>query len=199
MNLRQAHPEYVKLLARYSHTVQELALATREFILSEAPDASEFVYDVYTIADHFTFTNKPTDAFVFTTTHSNWVNLGFNFGSQLNDPNDLLQGDGKWIRHIRIAQMADLDNHGVRELVRAAIAEAERPGGEAGKPCTVVRKAQSSKTGLNETRSKLKGRGTRHRVSVSRFTGMQLLLDIVPLWSDSNEVQSPPIVLIRTA
>src|SRR5690242_8894389 len=124
--------------------IQKLALAARKLILEEAPAASEFVYEVYTIADHFTFTERPSDAFVFTTTHANWVNLGFNFGSQLPDPDGLLRGDGKWIRHVRIAQAGDLDAPGVRELVRAAIAQAERPDGKVSKPRTVIHKARST-------------------------------------------------------
>jgi hypothetical protein len=145
VRLRPPDPEYLKLLRPYGEAIQELALATRKLILQEAPGASEFVYEVYTIADHFTFTERPSDAFVFTTTHAKWVNLGFNFGSLLRDPESLLRGEGKWIRHIRIAQPADLDAPGVRELVRAAIAQAERPKGKPTKPLTVVRMAQSAK------------------------------------------------------
>ena len=145
MGLRPADPEYRKLLGRYSPTIQKLALAARRLVLEEAPEASEFVYEVYTIADHFTFTDRPGDAFVFTTTHANWVNLGFNFGSLLPDPDGLLRGDGKLIRHVRIARAADLEAPGVRELVRDAIAQAERPDGKAGKPRTFVRTAQSVK------------------------------------------------------
>ncbi len=123
--------------------IQKLALAARKLILEEAPLASEFVYEVYTIADHFTFTERPGDAFAFTTTHANWVNLGFNFGSLLPDPDGLLRGDGKWIRHVRIEQATDLEAGGVRQLVRAAIAQAERPEGKAGRTRTVVHRAQS--------------------------------------------------------
>src|SRR6516225_10833372 len=120
MRLRPPHPAYLKLLQRHREVVQRLALAARKLILEEAPEASEFVYEVYTIADHFTFTERPSDAFVFTTTHANWVNVGFNFGSLLPDPDGLLRGEGKWIRHARIAKGADLDTPGVRRLVRAA-------------------------------------------------------------------------------
>lgn len=141
VRLRVPDPGYLKLLRPYSEGIQKLALAARKLILEEAPEASEIVYEVYTIADHFTFTERPGDAFVFTTTHANWVNLGFNFGSQLPDPHALLRGEGKWIRHVRIAKAADLDTPGVRELVREAIAQAERPEGKAGKPRTVVRAA----------------------------------------------------------
>ena len=139
--VRRPDPEYLQLLRRYSEAVQKLALAARKLILEEAPEAGEFVYEVYTIADHFAFTERPSDAFVFTTTHARWVNLGFNFGSVLPDPHGLLRGDGKLIRHVRIAEVGDLDQPGVRELVRAALAEAERPEGKRGKPGTIVRRA----------------------------------------------------------
>jgi hypothetical protein len=139
--LRPPDPEYLKLLLPYGEGIQKLALAVRKLVLEEAPDAGEFVYEVYTIADHFSFTARPSDAFVFTTTHANWVNLGFNFGAALPDPDGLLLGEGKLIRHVRIAQAVDLEAPGVRSLVRAAVAEAERPEGKAGKPRTVVHRA----------------------------------------------------------
>jgi Domain of unknown function (DU1801) len=142
VRLRPPEPEYLRLLSSYSEVIRKLALAARKLILEEAPEASEFVYQVYTIADHFSFTDRPSDAFVFTTIHANWVNLGFNFGSALADPDGLLRGEGKLIRHVRIARAPDLDARGVRELVRAAIAQAERPEGKPDKPRAVVRTAQ---------------------------------------------------------
>ena len=144
VRLRPADPEYLKLLARYDEAIQKLALAVRKLILEEAPEASEFVYEVYTIADHFAFTERPSDAFVFTTAHANWVNLGFNFGVLLPDPGGLLRGEGKLIRHVRIAQPMDLDAPGVRELVRAAIARAELPESKLAKPRTIVRTVESA-------------------------------------------------------
>ncbi len=144
MGLRPPDPEYLKLLERHTEPIQKLALSARKVILVEAPEASEFVYEVYTIANHFGFTERPSDAFIFTTTHANWVNLGFNFGAYLPDPEGLLRGDGKVIRHVRIAQPGDLEIAGVRELVRAAIERAERPEGKPGKPRVVVRTSQSS-------------------------------------------------------
>lgn len=156
MRLRPPDPEYLELLLPYAKAIQQLALAARNLILEEAPEANEFVYEVYTIADHFSFTERPGDSFVFTTTHANWVNLGFNFGSTLPDPHSLLRGDGKWIRHVRIAESADLDTPGVRELIRAAIAKADRPEVKTGKPRTTVRRAQSDST-------KPRSRSTRRR------------------------------------
>ena len=144
MRLRPPDPEYLRLLQPYGEAIQNLALAARRLILEEAPEASEFVYELYTIADHFTFTEQPGDAFVYTTAHAQWVNLGFNVGSMLPDPHGLLRGEGKMIRHVRIAQTTDLDSAGVRDLVRAAIAQADRPEGKPPKPGTVVRTAVSA-------------------------------------------------------
>ena len=154
MRPRLPDPEYVKLLAPYGEAIQKLAVAVRKLILEEAPEASEFIYEVYTIAAHFSFTERPSDAFAFTTTHANWVNLGFNFGAMLPDPAGLLRGEGKQIRHVRIAQPADLEAPGVRELIQAAIGEAERPEGKALKPRTVVHLAQAGAKRSASNRSK---------------------------------------------
>jgi len=146
MAVRPPNPEYLKLLGRYGEPVPKLALAARKLVLEEAPRANEFIYEVYTIAAHYSFTEKPSDAFVFTTTHSQWVNLGFNFGALLPDPLGLLRGDGKIIRHVRIGQVSDLEAPGVRELVRAALAQAERPKGkQGGVAASIVRTAAKSK------------------------------------------------------
>jgi hypothetical protein len=58
MRQRLPDPEYLKLLMPYGEMIQKLALATRKLILEEAPTANEFVYEVYTIADHFALTER---------------------------------------------------------------------------------------------------------------------------------------------
>ncbi len=153
MAKRPPNPQYLKLIARYDEPVPKLALAARKMILEEAPSANEFIYEVYTIAAHYGFTGKPSDAFVFTTTHAKWVNLGFNFGALLSDPLGLLRGDGKIIRHVRIAKLPDLEVPGVRELVRAAIAQAERPKGKTNAaPASIVRTAAGRKKRADRAR-----------------------------------------------
>src|SRR5579883_2819179 len=101
-SVRAPAKEYRELLKPCGKPIEKLALAARRTILDEAPEANEFIYELYTIAAHFSFTDRPSDAFVFTTTHAKWINLGFNFGAALPDPLRLLEGEGKWIRHVRI-------------------------------------------------------------------------------------------------
>ena len=124
-------PEYLKFLQPYGREIAELALATRTLALEEAPDSTELIYDAYNaVATGYSFTGRPSDSFIHIAVYSQWVNLGFNRGSELADPQGLLQGSGRLIRHIKISQPGDLERPMIRELVRAAIARAKRPKGD---------------------------------------------------------------------
>lgn len=132
-------PEYIKFLSLFGERITELALATRWLVLEEAPDATELIYDAYSaVAAGYSFTGRPSDAFIHIAAYSKRVNLGFNFGIKLEDPEGLLEGTGRWTRHIPISQPADLKKPAVRTLVRSAIAAAERPE-EKVKASSVVR------------------------------------------------------------
>src|SRR5437016_4782219 len=121
-------PEYLKFLAAFEKHIPGLALRARALVLEEAPDAVELLYDAYNaVAAGYSFTGRPSDAFIHIAAYAKWVNLGFHRGSELDDPHGLLQGSGRWIRHIRIATPADADRPELRAFVRAAVARAKRP------------------------------------------------------------------------
>jgi hypothetical protein len=132
------HPDYLAFLAPYPPAVQELALATRALVLSECPGATELIYDAYSaVATGYCFTGRPGDCFIHIAVYSQWVNLGFNRGSQLPDVHHILQGTGASIRHIRIACPGDLERPEVRTFVKAAIERAvlpdpQKPGASGG-------------------------------------------------------------------
>jgi len=132
---RPPSPEYLKFLSPFDDRIRELALATRAFVLDAAPDSTELIYDAYNaVATGFSFTGRPSDAFIHVAVYARWVNLGFNRGAQLDDPAGVLQGTGRWIRHIRIPDLAALEKPGLRALVRAAIDGADRPDAQTAKP-----------------------------------------------------------------
>ena len=122
-----ALPRLLELLTTRDRGLADLTLALREIVLEEAPDATEFVHDVkYAIALNYTFTGRIKGAFVHVVTYTKHVNLGFWFGAELADPKKILQGDGKRVRHIRIASQVDLARPYVRTFLREAIASAPR-------------------------------------------------------------------------
>ena len=61
------------------------------------------------------------DGFCMIPIYTNHFNLGFNKGTVINDPKKLLQGTGKWIRHIPISNKSDYRNNAVKALIKSAI------------------------------------------------------------------------------
>jgi len=49
----------------------------------------------------------------------------FNRGAELNDPEGVLVGEGKIIRHIKIRRPADLKNPHLQKFIRAALKHAK--------------------------------------------------------------------------
>lgn len=50
----------------------------------------------------------------------NYVTLGFHRGAALKDPKNLLEGDGKAMRHIKLTTIAAAQDAAVRQLVQQA-------------------------------------------------------------------------------
>jgi hypothetical protein len=122
---RMARPPDHRLLsylAAYDPHVSDLTLALREVVLEEAPAAIESVVKSYAVAIGFSFTGKPLkDGFCHIVTYADHVNLGFNRGALLPDPNGILVGKGKSIRHMTIRNHSELENPAVRRFLQAAI------------------------------------------------------------------------------
>jgi hypothetical protein len=65
-----------------------------------------------------TFETK--DPFCFYMAGKNHVTFGFHYGTSLDDPESLLKGTGKNLRHVKLRTVDDLEKKGLRELVLAA-------------------------------------------------------------------------------
>jgi len=118
---RPPDPQLLGFLEAYDRPIADLALALREIILEEVPDASESIYQVYTVAIWFGFSGKMKDMFCYIATNARHLNLGFPRGSTLPDPNRVLEGDGKTMRHIKFASQRDLERSFVRRYIHASI------------------------------------------------------------------------------
>ena len=109
-------------LAPYDPHVSSLTLALRDIVLEEAPHAIESLVSGYAVSIGFSFTGKPLkDGFCHVVTYADHVNLGFNRGALLPDPNGLLSGNGKLIRHLTFRNYAELERPVVRRFLQAAI------------------------------------------------------------------------------
>ena len=135
---RPPDPQLLGFLEAYDRHISDLALALREIVLEEAPEASESVYQVYTVAIWFGFSGKMKDMFCYIATNAKHVNLGFPRGTSLADPNRVLEGDGKTMRHIKFASLGDVERPFVRRYIQAAVEQAA-PAGARGTGRSVVK------------------------------------------------------------
>ena len=93
----------------------------RAYILELYPDCNELLYHTHALTSVFSISEKLSDAFCMLPIYTNHMNLGFNKGTLLNDPNKLLTGTGNLIRHIDIKKQSDYRNPNVTALIIEAI------------------------------------------------------------------------------
>jgi len=142
---RPPDPQLLGFLEAYDRHISDLALALREIILEEAPDASESIYQVYTVAIWFGFSEKMKDMFCYIATNAGHVNLGFPRGASLPDPNRVLEGEGKTMRHVKFATLRDVERPFVRRYIHAAMEQAA-PAGTRGSGQSVVKSSLAGRT-----------------------------------------------------
>lgn len=63
---------------------------------------------------------KMSEHLCYIAVHKTRINLGFNYGSELPDPERLLQGPGKLLRHVQITTPEDLAVAALRRLLEVA-------------------------------------------------------------------------------
>jgi hypothetical protein len=121
---RRPSVELRGFLEAYDPAVARLYLAARSAVLESAPDANELIYDAYNaVTTAYSFTERLAEAFCHVAAYRAYVNLGFNRGATLPDPEGVLVGKGARIRHVRIASAAELKLPAVRALLREAVAQ----------------------------------------------------------------------------
>ncbi len=117
------HKELIRYLARFDPAIRELALDAREVVLKTIAPSHESVLDVYVLAMSFGFSERMKDKVVYVAVYEKHVNLGFVRGAELDDPEGVLLGDGKQMRHVQIKSSADLGNPVIRDLLLRAVPE----------------------------------------------------------------------------
>jgi hypothetical protein len=122
--MQKPSPEVLGPLAARSPAVAHLALALRELVLTEAPEAVERVYRNHRSAIWIGLgakMPKMNDMIFYIAMATTHVNLGFCNGVSLPDPSRVLEGEGKVMRHIKFRSERDLERPFVRRYIRAAI------------------------------------------------------------------------------
>jgi hypothetical protein len=119
---RPIHPDFQLLLRFKEQALVDLFSDLRAYVLELYPDSNELLYHTHALTAVFSISDKLSDAFCMLPIYTNHLNLGFNKGTLLKDPHQLLTGTGNLIRHIDVQQPSDYRNPKVKALIKAAIA-----------------------------------------------------------------------------
>jgi hypothetical protein len=104
-------------LARQGPAVQPLVRRLRALVREELPDVPEHIdrWDVLRFGGR-----GMSDWTCYVSGHKAHANLGFARGAALPDPDGLVEGTGKSLRHVKVRSLADAERPGLRALLRAA-------------------------------------------------------------------------------
>ena len=123
-----AAKQLAALMKRYTPEVAAVARAAVARIRRQLPGAVELVYDNYNaLVIGFGPSERASEAVLSIALYPRWVNLFFLQGATLYDPDGMLQGQGRRVRHVRLEDARVLDEPPVRGLIARALAAAPRP------------------------------------------------------------------------
>lgn len=104
-------------LAKLAPDVRAIAKQLRAVARKNMPKAREFTYQD---AIRYSFSESTFDQICYILPQrKGYVNFGFFFGGALRDPEKLLIGEGKRLRHVKVWSVAEAKNPALAKLIAA--------------------------------------------------------------------------------
>ena len=134
--------ELDRIIAKQSPGVVKLTRAVLAKLRPRFPGAVEMVYDKKRgMVVGFCPDERASNVINSIGVYSKWINLYFFEGDSLDDPEQLLQGNGAIVRHIRINSADDLDRPAVKALMKEALKCADPPLRKGAKRRVIIRQS----------------------------------------------------------
>ena len=108
------------VIAAASPEIQALARAARALLADVMPGITEVPWARQKIAGYGVGPKKMSQHFCYIAPFKKHLNFGFMYGAHLPDPQNLLEGKGADLRHVKIRNAADLEDEGLRALIAEA-------------------------------------------------------------------------------
>ena len=101
-------PTVAQFLRQYPGDVREIASDLRGLIRKTLPDVREAVYPGWKLIGYRVVENKRDAYFCYIAPAEDRVFLGFEYGTLMSDPDRLLMGDTKQVRHVVFVRRNDI-------------------------------------------------------------------------------------------
>ena len=170
--MTNAETQLASYFAEYEPAIAKLGKALRAKLRARLPGLFEVVY-VYESQNLLLIAYSPTgrgyDAPCSIGLYPDRVNLFFGQGALLSksDPNKLLQGHGKTVRHVVLHRVADFDRAEIQALMTAALKLAKLRLDASAKSSVII-KAEAQKQRARRARKAARPASTRRTAKARR-------------------------------
>jgi hypothetical protein len=125
MPMKESKADFDKLISQYGPEIRALVKKTRALVFDVLPDANEKT--IFGWSNTWYGASEKTMDAVFTISPMKaYVQLFFLRGTELADPDELLEGTGKKLRHVKIRDAAELKRPALRRLMKRAVAHGKK-------------------------------------------------------------------------
>jgi hypothetical protein len=111
---------FEEIVSKAKPEVEALARRADRLIEDVMPEVVKVAWPNQGIIGYGVGPKKMSEQYCYIAVFKGRINLGFYYGADLPDPEKLLEGAGKALRHIKIGKLEQLENPAVRELITAA-------------------------------------------------------------------------------
>ena len=117
------HGAFEDAIEGASTEVKLIARRLRELIIEIYPDVVEVPWPKQRIVGYGVGPKKMSEHFCYIGALSTRVNLGFFHGDELSDPEGLMEGTGKRLRHVKVRSVEQAEQSSIRDLLQLSIEE----------------------------------------------------------------------------
>ncbi|MES2284763.1 MAG: DUF1801 domain-containing protein [Bacteroidota bacterium] len=114
----KSNEQFEQAIQSFSEEIKEIARASRGLIYKVLPEVVEVVWVKQKNTGFGTGIKKKTEHFCWLMPAKNHVNIGFNYGAELPDPKNILEGTGKLFRHFKVRSISDLSNKDLIKILK---------------------------------------------------------------------------------
>ena len=109
-----------EVIVEANSDIQAIAYALRNLLADVMPNITEVPWAHQKTVGYGVGEKKMSEHFCYLAPQKDYVNLGFNYGADLPDPEGLLEGSGKMMRHIKIRSLDEVKRPAIRQLIKDA-------------------------------------------------------------------------------
>ena len=123
MKTVDTHGTFEEALSGSNSQVREIADRLRALIIDVYPEVVEVPWPKQKIIGYGVGPKKMSEHFCYIGAYRAHVNLGFYYGADLPDPQGLLEGTGKKLRHIKVKNSEEVGEPALRDILQGSLEE----------------------------------------------------------------------------